>query len=91
MIQRPSGIGAFEFVVLATLRAAQLIRGCRPLVDGSHKATVTAQVEVAEGKVGNVGNVGNLTQVSDARGHGAGAPGVTPSVGAPDGALVEDW
>ena len=51
MIQRPEGVGAFQFVVLATLRAAQLIRGCTPRVDGMHKATVTAQLEVAEGKV----------------------------------------
>jgi hypothetical protein len=51
VINRPEGMGAFQFVVLATLRAAQLIRGCRPRVDGTHKATVTAQVEVAEGKV----------------------------------------
>ena len=51
MIQRPPGVGAFQFVVLATLRAAQLMRGCRPRVDGTHKAIVTAQVEVAEGKV----------------------------------------
>lgn len=51
MIQRPPGVGAFQFVVLATLRAAQLTRGCRPRVDGTHKAIVTAQVEVAEGKV----------------------------------------
>jgi hypothetical protein len=27
------------------------MRGCRPRVEGTHKATVTAQVEVAEGKV----------------------------------------
>lgn len=51
MIQRPPGMGAFQFVVLSTLRAAQLIRGCRPRVDGMHKATVAAQCEVAEGKV----------------------------------------
>ena len=51
MIQRPPGVGAFQFVILSTLRAAQLMRGCRPRVDGAHKPTVTAQVEVAEGKV----------------------------------------
>ena len=51
MIHRPAGVGAFQFVVLASLRAAQLTRGCTPRVDGAHKATVTAQVEVAEGKV----------------------------------------
>jgi DNA-directed RNA polymerase subunit K/omega len=51
VIQRPPGVGTFQFVVLATLRAAQLMRGCRPRVDGVHKATVIAQLEVSEGKV----------------------------------------
>ena len=50
-IQRPPAVGAFQFVVLATLRAAQLTRGCLPKVVSTHKHTVTAQVEVAEGKV----------------------------------------
>ena len=49
--QRPSGVGTFQFVVLASLRAAQLMRGCRPKVDGDHKAAVIAQLEVSEGKV----------------------------------------
>ncbi len=44
-------MGAFQFVVLATLRSQQLIRGCRPRVDGVHKKTIIAQMEVAEGKV----------------------------------------
>jgi DNA-directed RNA polymerase subunit K/omega len=47
-------MGAFEFVVVSSLRAAQLQRGCRPRVDGAHKATVTAQFEVAERKVTRV-------------------------------------
>ena len=52
MIRRPPGIGAFQFTVLASLRAAQLIRGCEPRVDiGDHKIIVTAQHEVAAGKV----------------------------------------
>ena len=51
MIQPPAGVGAFQFVILATLRAAQLIRGCRPKVGGMHKATILAQLEVSEGKV----------------------------------------
>jgi hypothetical protein len=50
-IRRPPGMGAFQFVVLSTLRAAQLMRGCRPRVDSSHKATVIAQLEVSTGKV----------------------------------------
>lgn len=67
VIQRPSGMGAFQFVVLATLRAAQLMRGCRPRVDGIHKATVTAQLEVAEGKVTQAANA----PVSAGEPHGA--------------------
>jgi hypothetical protein len=51
VIQRPPGLGAFQFVILATLRAQQLIRGCRPRVEGTHKKTVLAQIEVAEGHV----------------------------------------
>jgi len=51
VIQRPAGMGAFTFVVLSTLRSTQLIRGCLPRVDGAHKRTVIAQIEVAEGKV----------------------------------------
>jgi hypothetical protein len=50
-MQRPAGVGAFEFVILASLRAAQLMRGCRPKIDGFHKNTVIAQLEVAQGKV----------------------------------------
>ena len=44
-------MGGFEFVVLATLRATQLIRGCLPKIDGGHKSTITAQLEVSTGKV----------------------------------------
>ena len=51
MIQLPPGLGKFEFVVVATLRAAQLMKGCRPRLATTHKPTVTAQVEVAEGLI----------------------------------------
>jgi len=51
VIHRPAGIGAFEFVILASLRAVQLTSGCRPRVDGEHKNTVIAQLEVSQGKV----------------------------------------
>jgi DNA-directed RNA polymerase subunit K/omega len=51
MICRPPKIGAFEFVVVAALRTAQLARGCRPRVVGDHQMAVLAQLEVAEGKV----------------------------------------
>ena len=44
-------MGSFEFVVLARLRAAQLVRGCAPRVSGDHSTAVIAQLEVAAGKV----------------------------------------
>jgi len=44
-------LNAFEFAVLAGLRASQLTRGCSPRVDGSVKLAVIAQREIAEGKV----------------------------------------
>jgi DNA-directed RNA polymerase subunit K/omega len=44
-------MNAFEFAVLAGLRAAQLHRGCTPRVEQSAKVAVTAQQEVAERKV----------------------------------------
>ena len=51
MIHRPAEFSAFEFAVLSGLRAAQLVRGCIPRMEGPHKATMMAQLEVASGKV----------------------------------------
>jgi hypothetical protein len=51
MVKRPSDMNAFEFAVLAGLRAAQLHRGCTPRVERSHKEAVTAQHEIAARKV----------------------------------------
>jgi hypothetical protein len=51
MIQRPAGFGTFQFAVMAALRAAQLMRGCLPKVEGLHTVAVTAQLEVAQGKI----------------------------------------
>jgi len=51
MIGRPKGMGSFEFVAVASLRAAQLMRGCAPRVTESHTTATTAQLEVAAGKV----------------------------------------
>lgn len=51
MIYRPSWISAFEFAVVAALRAEQLRRGSVPRVEGNHQFVVTAQLEVAAGKV----------------------------------------
>jgi DNA-directed RNA polymerase subunit K/omega len=70
MVQRPAAVGAFEFVVLSALRAAQLLRGCLPIIDpGDHRPTVTAQLEVAGGHVMNTGdrrtNGASATQATD--------------------------
>ena len=54
MIQRPAGFGKFEFVVMSSLRASQLKRGCLPKVDGDHTVAVMAQLEIAQGKVPSV-------------------------------------
>jgi DNA-directed RNA polymerase subunit K/omega len=51
MVNRPSGMNVFEFVVLSGQRAAQLQRGCTPRVPPSPKVTVTAQHELAERKI----------------------------------------
>ena len=51
MVHRPPEFSAFEFVVLSGLRTAQLMRGCTPRIDSTHKTIMTAQMEVAAGKV----------------------------------------
>lgn len=45
---------AFEFAVVSSLRAAQLMRGCTPRVEAQDRATRTAQLEVAQGLVARV-------------------------------------
>jgi len=84
MIHRPPGMGAFQFVVLATLRAAQLMKGCRPRVErGVHKSTIIAQVEVAEGKVQQLLTAPVVT--SDIAGHGHVGAILEPAVAVADG------
>lgn len=51
MVHRPNEANPFEFVIVASLRAAQLMRGCVPRVDAHAKAVVTAQREVAAGRI----------------------------------------
>lgn len=52
MVHRPADTNVFEFVILSSLRAAQLMRGCTPRVgQTTGKHVTTAQREVAEGKV----------------------------------------
>ena len=54
MVSRPYGTNAFEFVVVSALRAAQLMKGCTPRVPAGYKHIVTAQLEVAAGKVAKI-------------------------------------
>ena len=51
MIPPPKGMSAYEFVVVSSLRAAQLMRGCTPRITSTHKLMITAQLEVAAGVV----------------------------------------
>jgi DNA-directed RNA polymerase subunit K/omega len=51
MIQRQASANPFEFVKVAALRAAQLMRGCIARVPEGHTPAITAQREVAAGKV----------------------------------------
>ncbi len=51
MIAPPPGVGVLQFVVLASLRAAQLMKGCRPKLEGLHKPVFMALLEVSQGKV----------------------------------------
>jgi DNA-directed RNA polymerase subunit K/omega len=51
MVNRPVQMNAYEFVVLAALRAQQLLAGCVPRLDGDHSAATMAQMEVAGGHV----------------------------------------
>ena len=54
LVVRPPGCNAYEFAVIASLRAKQLLSGCLPRVEGDHNASTKAQMEVAGGKVGRV-------------------------------------
>ena len=51
LVRPPPQLSTFEFVILASLRAVQLSRGCTPRVEGAHKRIVIAQLEVASGAV----------------------------------------
>lgn len=54
MVQRPPDANPFTFVIVASLRAAQLMQGCVPRVESHAKAVVTAQREVSAGLVGQL-------------------------------------
>lgn len=51
MTIRPLHLNAYEFTVVSSLRAKQLLAGCTPRLPGRHSPTIMAQMEVAEGCV----------------------------------------
>jgi hypothetical protein len=55
VVSRPLHINAYEFVVLSSLRAQQLLSGCTPRLAGDHSAATMAQMEVAAGRVSRAG------------------------------------
>jgi DNA-directed RNA polymerase subunit K/omega len=67
MVHRPDEMNAFEFVVVASLRAAQLMRGCTPRISTREKTITTAQLEVAGGKVARLRPVPILGAQADAQ------------------------
>lgn len=53
-VVRSPRVNSYEFAVVSALRAHQLMRGCLPRLEGVHKATTMARMEVAHGKVARV-------------------------------------
>ena len=51
MVYRPVETNLFQLVVVAALRAKQLVRGCTPRVPRAVKLTTTARREVVAAKV----------------------------------------
>lgn len=60
MSHRTVDVNSFEFVVVAALRAKQLIAGCVPRVLPGRKVTSTARLEVLAGKVARLPDEGTL-------------------------------
>jgi len=51
MVNRPADVNRYEFIKVCALRAQQLLAGCLPRVEGDHRATTMAQMEVVAGLV----------------------------------------
>lgn len=54
MVIRPPHINAYEFVVVSSLRAKQLLAGCVAHFAEPHNAATMAQMEVAAGRIARV-------------------------------------
>ncbi len=67
LLNRPSNLSSFEFIRIASLRTAQLMRGCAPLVPQGTKPATTAMREVAAGKVRATGRRQTLSEGREER------------------------
>ena len=56
MVIRPPTLNPYEFVVVAALRAQQLLAGCTPSLPGDHSPATMAQMEVAGGHIARAGS-----------------------------------
>ena len=56
MVNRPVAYNSYEFVVVSSLRAKQLLAGCVSHVNSEHTLAIKAQLEVAEGHVVRCGD-----------------------------------
>jgi DNA-directed RNA polymerase subunit K/omega len=64
MVIRPPHINAYEFVVVSSLRAKQLLAGCIARMSGAHNAATMAQMEVAAGHVVRTNDEGDSPRKS---------------------------
>ena len=64
MIHRSSEANAFEFVRIASLRAAQLMQGCTARVPARQTPILTAQLEVATGMIEAVPRLDEVRRAS---------------------------
>ena len=55
----------FEFVIMASARAHQLLEGCRPKVDGDHKPARLALREIRTGALWTAANEDTVPVTSD--------------------------
>ena len=56
MVNRPVTYNSYEFVVVSSLRAKQLLAGCVSQVTGDHTPAIKAQMEVRDGHVARCGD-----------------------------------
>jgi DNA-directed RNA polymerase subunit K/omega len=64
MVIRPPHLNAYEFVVVSSLRAKQLLAGCIAHFAEPHNAATMAQMEVAAGRIARINGENDSTRQS---------------------------